>query len=254
MIDILLPAFLLSVVLLGIHSYFGIEIIRRGIIFTDLAVGQMAAFGAAISLFLLDGQYTYPLSLVFALVGGLLVAFASRKVRNLEAFIGLLYAFGLSSVFILLSKSPHGMEEFQNLMASDILFIPMSEILNVAIIYCFLGLIIYFTMTKTKGFLKEVLFFVTFSVTVTSAVKLAGVLIIFSLLIAPALISMYIKNGKQIINAWIIGTIINITAITISYNFDFPTGYTLVFIHAFLAGLTFLIFEKQVKTNKDSVT
>ncbi len=39
MIDILWPVFLLSVVLLGIHSYFGLEIIGRGIIFTDLAIG-----------------------------------------------------------------------------------------------------------------------------------------------------------------------------------------------------------------------
>ncbi len=245
MVDILLPAFFLSLVLLGIHSYFGIEIIKRGIIFTDLAVGQMAALGAATSLLFFDGLYIYPISLSFALIGGLLIAFASRKTENLEAFIGLLYAFGLSGVFILLSKSPHGAEEFQNLMASDILFTANSEILKVAVIYSLLGVFIYFTMAKTKGFLKEILFFVTFSVTVTSSVKLAGVLVVFALLIGPALIALYIKIGKQIINAWIIGTVINLMAITISYNFDFPTGYTLVFAHSLLAGLIFLIFGKK---------
>ena len=149
MVDILLPAFFLSLVLLGIHSYFGIEIIKRGIIFTDLAVGQMAALGAATSLLFFDGLYIYPISLSFALIGGLLIAFASRKTENLEAFIGLLYAFGLSGVFILLSKSPHGAEEFQNLMASDILFTANSEILKVAVIYSLLGVFIYFTMEQS---------------------------------------------------------------------------------------------------------
>ena len=57
MIRILPPVFLLSVVLLGIHSFFGLEVIRRGIIFTDLAIGQMAALGAAVSLLAMEGRY-----------------------------------------------------------------------------------------------------------------------------------------------------------------------------------------------------
>ena len=60
MADILLSAFVLSVVLLGIHSFFGLEIIRRGIIFTDLEIGQMSALGAALSILFLDGKYLYP--------------------------------------------------------------------------------------------------------------------------------------------------------------------------------------------------
>ncbi|MBC7474173.1 MAG: metal ABC transporter permease [Candidatus Sericytochromatia bacterium] len=252
MLDILLPAFFLSLVLLGIHSYFGIEIIRKGIIFTDLAVGQMAALGAAISLLFFDGQYLYITSLIFSLLAGLLIAFASRKVRHLEAFIGLMYAFGLSGVFILLSKSPNGAEKFQDLMASDILFTPSSEITKTAILYSLLGIFIYIFNKKTTGFLKEVLFFITFSVTVTSSVKLAGVLVIFALLIGPAMIALNINRGKLVINAWIIGTIINLIAISVSYNFDFPTGYTLVCFHALIAGLCFLIFEK--KSSKEQKT
>jgi zinc/manganese transport system permease protein len=111
--DVLFLPLVLSFVLLGIHSYFGIEIIKRGIIFTDLAVGQMSAFGAALSIFLLSGQFLYPISLAFSLVTGLLIAFASKRNLHLEAFIALLYALGVSAVFILLSKSPHGTEEFQ---------------------------------------------------------------------------------------------------------------------------------------------
>jgi zinc/manganese transport system permease protein len=248
MIEILLPAFILSLILLGIHSYFGLEIIRRGIIFTDLAIGQMAALGAGVSILFIHGAYQYPISLAFALIGGLLIAFASKKIKHLETFIGLLYAAGLSGVFVLLSKSPHGMEDFQNLIASDILFTPMHEMLKTGVIYAFLGIFIYIFNKKTTGFLRDILFFITFAVTVTSSVKMAGVLIVFALLVAPAFISIRIKKGNLLFKAWGIGTIVNLLAIIISYNFDLPTGYTLVFAHAFIAVLFSLI--KAIKGNE----
>ncbi len=247
MTDILLSAFLLSVVLLGIHSFFGIEVIKRGIIFTDLAIGQMAAVGAAVSLLFLDGEYLDLTSLAFALAGGGLIAIAAKRTDTHEAFIGLLYAFGLSFVFILLSKSSHGMETFQKLMASDILFTPLSEIGVAAGIYAVLGVILLLFYRKANGLVKEALFFITFAITVTIAVRLAGVLIVFALLVAPALIALKIKWGIPIINAWIIGIVINLVSILASYNFDFPTGYTLVFFHALSALVITLIVGRGKK-------
>ena len=241
MTDVLLSAFLLSVVLLGIHSFFGLEIIKRGIIFTDLAIGQMAAMGAAISLLFLDGGYLDLISLAFALLGGAVIAFASRRATSHEAFIGRLYAFGLAAVFIILSKSYHGMETFQKLMASDILFTPLSEIAVTAVIYAVLGAILLVFYPKASGLAKEAIFFVTFAVTVTIAVRLAGVLIVFALLVSPALMALKIRRGKALINAWIIGTVVNLVAIIISYNYDLPTGYTLVALHALLALVVSLI-------------
>jgi zinc/manganese transport system permease protein len=235
MSDILFSAFLLSVVLLFIHSYFGLEIIRRGIIFTDLAIGQMAALGAAFSLFFLDGRLMYPVSLAFALTAGLLIAFVSRRGNHLEAFIGLMYAFGFTGVYILLSKSYHGMEEFQKLMAADILFTPLRDIIHTAYIYAGLGVVIWFFQRYTSGWMRDILFFVTFAVTVTSSVRLAGVLVVFALLVGPALIALAIGRGRLLFHAWAIGTVINVSAIALSYQFDFPTGYSIVFCNALLA-------------------
>jgi zinc/manganese transport system permease protein len=215
MADILLSAFVLSVVLLGIHSFFGLEIIRRGIIFTDLAIGQMSAFGAALSILFFDGRYIYPLSLVFALLAGLAIAIASKRTLSHEAFIGLLYAFGISGVFIILSKSAHGMEMFDKLMASDILFTPWPDIIETAIIYSLLGLLLVFVYPRMKGFWKDTLFFVSFAATVTSSVRLAGVLIVFSLLVAPAYIALRINKGKLLLTAWIIGTAVNLVSILV---------------------------------------
>ena len=233
--DILLSAFFLSIVLLGIHSYFGLEIIRRGIIFTDLAIGQMAALGAALSVLFLHGEYLYPISLLFALLGGYSISLISKHEKNPEPFIGLMYAFGIAGVYILLSKSSHGMETFQKLMAADILFTPLREIVKTAVLYSALGVFIFFFHRKTTGAVRDVLFFITFAITVTSSVKLAGVLIVFSLLLAPALIAIILGKGILLINAWIIGTILNIIAIIVSYRFDFPTGYAIVFFHSFAA-------------------
>ncbi len=235
MADILLSAFVLSVVLLGIHSYFGLEIIRRGIIFTDLAIGQMSALGAALSILFLDGKYVYPVSLAFALLAGLVIALASKRTSSHEAFIGLLYAFGISGVFIVLSKSAHGMEMFDKLMASDILFTPWPDIIETGIVYTLLGLILVFVYPRMKGFWRDTLFFVSFAATVTSSVRLAGVLIVFSLLVAPAFIAIRLNKGKLLLVAWVVGTLVNLVSIVVSYNLDLPTGYTLVFCHALLA-------------------
>ncbi|MFH0975141.1 MAG: metal ABC transporter permease [Spirochaetota bacterium] len=248
MSDILVSAFILSLVLVGIHSFYGLEIIKRGIIFTDLAIGQTAALGAAVSMFFLHGAFLYPVSLSFALIGGLIIALAGRKKgNNLEAFIGLLYAFGISGVFIILSKSYHGMEEFQKLMASDILFTPVEEIIKTAIIYACVGLVLFFLYRRSKGFIRDAIFFTSFAVTVTSSVRLAGVLIVFALLVSPALISMHIKKGIPLINAWIAGTVINLVSIIVSYRFDFPTGYTLVFCNSLCALITVILPGKDKK-------
>lgn len=248
MIDILVSAFFLSLVLLGIHSYFGLAIIKRGIIFTDLAIGQMSALGAAVAVLFLHGRYVYLISLVFALLAALLNSLAARREKYLEAFIGLLYAFGVSGVFILLSQSPHGMEEFQNLLAADILFTPMKKIIQVAILYAFLGLFLYFVSTKTRGFWKDFLFFATFAFTVTSSVQLAGVFVVFSLLIGPAFVALKIHKGRgnPVIIAWIVGLVINLIAIVGSYQFDLPTGYTIVLMHA-LTAILFSFLKREFK-------
>jgi zinc/manganese transport system permease protein len=244
MIRILFPVFLLSLALLGIHSYFGLEIIRRGIIFTDLAIGQMAALGAAVSLSFLDGRLLYPLSLGFALFAGIGIALISKRTAHLEAFIGILYAFGLSGVFLLFSKSPQGLEVFQRFLASDILFIPLKRIVQVAFWYSVLGITIYLINHKLKGRLREILFFVTFAVTVTSSVEMVGVLVVFAILIGPASIVINLAIDRSIFTAWTIGTVINLLALLISYLFDFPTGYCLVFMHSFVALPAFFISKK----------
>ena len=254
MIDILLPAFFLSLVLLGIHSWFGLRIIERGIIFTDLAIGQMAALGAAISLLLFHGDYLYPVSLSCAMAGAGLIAWFAPRHKHLEALIGLIYAMGYSAVFILLSRVPHGMESFSNLMAYDIIFTEWSSILYTALLYIIIGMLLYSLNRRLNANGREILFFAAFAVTVTSSVKLAGVLVVFAILLGPAFIALRIAKtnrapsllkAQPVITAWITGVIINAAAIIFSYYLDMPAGYSVVFINS-LAAVTAGIVLKDV--------
>ena len=242
--DVLLSAFLLSVVLVGIHAYFGRAIIQRGIIFTDLAVGQMAGVGLALSLFLFDGRYAYPFSLGFAIFGSLLVYTFERLKAYQEALIGLLYALAISFTYLILSKSPQGAEEFLKLSASDILFTPKEEVLKAGILYAFLGILLYLSQKGLGQAMKNLAFYALFALTLTSSVKLAGVLVVFSLLLAPALVSLLLE--RSLLFAWVYGSLINAWAVVFSYLWDFPTGFSVVFWQA-LSGLLFFFVKLMVK-------
>jgi zinc/manganese transport system permease protein len=242
MIDVLFSAFFLSVVLLGIHSYYGLHIIERGIIFTDLGIGQMAAFGAAIAILVFDGKYMYPVSLAFSLAGALLIALSTKRTRHHEAFIGLLYAFGMSAAVIALSRAPRGAEEMQHLIAADILFVPIRQVWKTAALYTAIGAVLFLTMGRLRGVWKDIVFFATFSLTVTSSVDLAGVLVVFAILVAPAYImsSTGLSFRAKLLGAWGLGTLLNLVAITASYFLDLPTGHTVVALYAF-TGIVFAI-------------
>ncbi len=237
-LDLFLSSFLLSVVLVGIHAYFGREIVKRGIIFTDIAVAQLSGVGIALSLVLLDGRYAYFFSLLFGLSASLLIALSQRLKEYSEAFIGLLYALGFSLVVLVLSFSAHGMEELKKLTASDILFVRLEEVFKTALIYSLIGLLLYLRR-HFRGLWQELSFFALFSLTLASSVKLAGVLVVFSLLVSPALVSLLLHRG--LIFAWIWGSFWSFLAIALSFWLDLPTGYSLVFLQALVGLAVFII-------------
>lgn len=245
MIDILLVPMALIIVLVMLHSYFGLEILKRGIIFTDLAIAQFAALGSSISLGYFHEEYYYFFTLGFALISAFLIAFASRRDVHLEGFIGILYVLGASGIMMVLSHSSEGMEHFKSLLASDILFTPPMEVLKSAMIYALIGAILYGVYPRTQGFFKELLFFSLLALTVTSSVSLAGVLVVFVLLIAPALVATSLSLKRVLLSSWLFGWSFGIVAITVSYFYDLPTGYSIVFLGASLSALIILASAKK---------
>jgi len=241
-IELLWPAFLLAVILVYIHTIFGLEIIRRGVIFTDLAIGQIAATGMALSVAFLDGAYQTPLTLLFAFSAAVVIAWATRHIKHVEAFIGLLYALGISSIMIVLAKSAEGMELFSKLSAADILFASREELLKSIAVYLPVSLVMFMIYPKTKGIVKELLFFIMLALTVTSSVQSAGVLVVFALLIAPAYAGITQKRFNPLYFAWIFGSLAIIVALCGSYNLDLPTGYSIIFATVF-ASLLFVVWQ-----------
>jgi len=244
-VTLLYPAFILAILLVFIHSIFGLEIIKRGVIFTDLAIGQFAAIGVAVSLLFFQGNYSFILTFIFALIGATLISIATKKVVHIEAFIGMLYALGASSIIILLSNTTEGTELFNKLQATDILFTTTEDLVEPFLLYTIVATLFLNLYHRLTGLYKEMLFFGLLALTVTSSVQLAGVLVVFVLLIVPAFLSLLQNRFANLAFAWIIGSIIVIIAMVLSYYFDLSTGYTIVFIGS-LCGVVFsLIFSRR---------
>jgi len=241
-IELVWPAFLLGLALIFVHTIFGIEIIKRGVIFTDLAIGQIASIGMALSIAFMDGAYQTAMTFLFALLAAMIITWATKRIEKIEAFIGLLYALGISSIMLILAKSSEGTELFSKLSASDILFTSSDELYKSLILYTFVAIIMFFVYPKTKGLIKEFLFFIFLAITVTSSVQSAGVLVVFALLIAPSYAGMMQRKIKPFLFATIFGSIGIIIALIISYNFDLPTGYTIIFVTV-LSSLSLVIFS-----------
>ncbi|MDQ7056633.1 MAG: metal ABC transporter permease [Persephonella sp.] len=226
MIDIILPVLLITTVVILMHAYLGIEIIKRQIIFTDLAVGQMAALGVAVSLIFFNEELRYLFSVMFALSTSLLIAYVSKTNRYIEAFIGIVYAFGLSSIFLVMSKSPSGMEHIKELTASDVLYVDFKDVLFTAFFYMILFLILF----SAKRYMPEYydyFYFPVFALTIVHSVGLVGVLVVFVFLIVPAFIGISFNGKSPYLISVITGLALAYVGIFISVYFDFPVGYTL---------------------------
>jgi len=244
-IDILLPPFLLVLLLVGIHAIFGLEILKRGGIFTDLAIGQMAAVGLAISIGFLEGEYRLVLTLGFALAAAFVITYAQHRVRSIEAYIGMLYALGASSIMLLLASSPQGAELFSKLSATDIIFTPTEEIWSSALLYGGISAVMFLVYPRVTGIAKEILFFTLLALVVTSSVQSAGVLVVFVLLIAPAFIAYELPSTHKLTISWVIGSLTTTLALIASYTLDLPTGYTIVFVNSITVTLFVVIVGKK---------
>ena len=248
MSDILFIPILLVVMLVTLHSWFGVGILKRGIIFTDLAIAQFAALGSAISLGYFESEYMYLLALSFALLSAFLIVIASQRKIKLEPYIGLLYVLGASGIMLVLAHSAEGMEHFKSLLASDILVTSLEDITNSALIYCAIVLMIWKVYPLLTGIYKEVMFFSMLAITVTSSVQLAGVIVVFVLLIAPAFVAKSLSVSRELLFSIYFGWFFSTTAIIISYYFDLPTGYTIVFLGALLS-LLLVLFTSEKNAN-----
>jgi len=257
-ISFLMLPFISCLALVGILAYFGMHVIKRGIIFVDLSLAQVAALGMTVSMLLghdLDATVTYFLSLGFALVGAALFTY-TRGIKSdipQEAIIGIVYAVSTAASIMMVSHSPEGAEHIQHLLVGSILTVSPMVLAKAAGVFAIIGafhfikrarfLELSFKQATDKKYSKiwEFLFYASFAIAVTSAVKICGVLMVFVFLVVPSVYAaLATDNGvmRRLIYGWFFGIIGSALGLIMSFELDTPPGATVVCMF----GLLLLIY------------
>ena len=237
-IGFLWPAFLVAVCLVGIHAYFGIQVLARNVIFVDLALAQIAALGATVAFMLghpAQGLPTYGYSLGFTLLAAVLLAFTRAWATRVpqEALIGVIYVVAAATSILLIDRAPQGAEHLKQILTGNILTSGLGDVAVIVPLYSAVALVHFLLrrkLAKSGSPLWDFVFYATFGVVVTSSVALAGVLLVFSFLIIPAATGvMYASTlSRQLAIGWIAGILTSAAGFSLSFAFDLPTGAAIV--------------------------
>ena len=227
-------------------SYLGVHVVGRGIVFVDLALGQISSLGVAFAAFIGTGLTSIPL--IFTLVGALLMSFINIRDKRLkqEAIIGILYAFSSALTVLLISKTPHGDSDIQEVLFGNILSISWQQISIIGIVFGSIALVhlIFFRkfFALTESFengenhlvgifnIWNFLFYMSIGLAIVFAVKVNGVIPVFSFLIIPAVSAILISKNKivVIVVACIISILASFFGLNFSFHYDFPAGSSIV--------------------------
>lgn len=250
MLSLLFWPFIACLILTGIHTYLGIHVIRRGVIFVDLALAQMAALGATLVLLFgydLHDPAAYWASLGMTLIGAAFFSFSRSRNEKIpqEAIIGIVYVVSAAAAVIVLDRAPGGAEHIRGLLVGNILTVTSAQIGETALLYIGVGLFHGFFRKRfllisfhpevalregVRFRLWDFLFYAAFGVVVTSSVSLAGVLLVFAFLIVPAICSLLLAErvAPMLWIGWGIGTAASLLGLTASVRLDLPTGASVV--------------------------
>ena len=239
MIELLALPALACVALVGIHAYFGLHVLKRQVVFVDLALAQVAALGATAAYFLGHSPLSlaaHGYSLIFTLLAAGLLAstrtWSDRVPR--EAQIGVIYVVAAAAALLIVDRSPQGAEHIRQILTGNILTVGWEELRWAIPLYAAVGLV-YPRLRIRNPWIAEFAFYAAFGLVVTSSVALAGVLLVFAFLIIPAVIGMLhaVTFRSQLLIAWTVGGATAIAGLLISYAGDYSTGATLVCTYGF---------------------
>lgn len=241
---------LTALVLVAMHGYLGSHVVKRGVIFVDIALAQMAAFGVAVSLYFgaeVGSDRAYLVGLVSTFIGALLLSVTRARNERVpqEAYIGIIYVVFSAAMILVLTQVPHGGEEIRHLLVGAILWVSWPVFIKTAVLYAVLGVILWFChrpLTRISddpvtarregvGLRKwDFIFYVVLGTVVTSSVQIAGVLLVFTLLVVPSVMSIRVFRTLRAQLFYIIG--VGTGAVVVgslaSYVLDLPTGAAIV--------------------------
>ena len=252
-LQFLAAPFTASLILTGIHTYLGVHVVERGVIFVDLSLAQIAALGATIALLLPAAEgdphapIVYWVSLGFTFIGAAIFAFIrSRRARiPQEAIIGITYAVASAAAILAMSKSTSQAEHLKDMLVGNILAVSWPEVYRTAALYGAIGVFHYLfrrpflaismahddpESTGLNVRFWDFLFYASFGFVVTSSVAIAGVLLVFCYLIVPSVAAMLYADtvGYRLAIGWAMGAVVSALGVYLSLILDLPTGATIV--------------------------
>src|SRR5213080_643674 len=240
----------MCLVLTGIHAYLGVHVLSREVVFVDIALAQIAALGATAAFLLgweADTWESYAFGLSATLLGALVLALTRSRRRHVsqEAVIGVVYAVSSAAAVLLADRAAHGAEHVRAMLVGNLLAVRGPEVVEVAALYAAIG--VFHWLCRRPFFLIstdpdaafrdgwrvrgwDFLFYASFGVVVTSSVRIAGVLLVFSYLIVPTLAANLLGGSvaRRLAIAWAFGTLVSVIAMLASATLDLPTGATVV--------------------------
>ena len=227
-LTILGPAFLAGVIVLLTHIPLGREVIKRGIIFIDLAIAQIAGLGVIVGFqfgWEMHGIEAQFAAVISALLGAWLLHSIEKKAgEHLEALIGISFVLAATASLLLLANNPHGSEHLKELLVGQILWVDWSQIVIAALV----SLIVIFIWFNYKNRIGNIGFYILFAVSITSSVQLIGVYLVFTSLIVPALAAAKYSTKPALFLAGIVGITGYLSGLIVSALFDLPSGAVIV--------------------------
>jgi zinc/manganese transport system permease protein len=251
-------------VIVAIHSYLGLHIIAREVIFVDLSLAQMAALGSTVAI--LAGSapgstMSYVYALGFTTIGAALFALTRTHEKGRvpqEAIIGIVYVVASAAAILVADRVPGGGEAIKDILVGSLLWVTWPAILKMAAAYAVLG-VFHFVLRHrflTISFEPETAlargwsirwwdfwFYLSFGVVITLSVPIAGVLLVFSFLVVPAAAAFQFTSNQQYLAlaSWLTGIVASATGLALSFRYDLPTGPVIVCAFGLMLLLAFLV-------------
>jgi zinc/manganese transport system permease protein len=238
--SILWPALVAGVLVAVSHVPLGQQVLRRGIVFIDLAIAQVAALGviaASTAGLELQGWMTQIAAVLAALLGAMLLTWTERRRPEVqEALIGVLFVLASTAQILLLANDPHGGEQLKDLLAGQILWVSTEQLVRAAILTA-VFVVVWFRWRTRFGHTG---FYVLFAVMVTMSVQLVGVYLVFTTLIVPALATYRHAANRQLGLGYALAFASYLAGLAASVVTDLPSSAVIVWAMAVLAILLHL--------------
>ena len=270
MIELLAWPFVAGLVLAGIHAWFGLHVLARGVVFVDLSLAQVAALGLTVAILLghdAASEAGYWYALAFALGGAVLFALSRAARANIqqEAIIGIVYAVSASLGVLALDRAPQGAEHIKQLMIGSILTVSPEEIATITALYLVIAVVhVVFRRALVevsfdphaasarghRWLAWDIVFYGSFALVVTSSVRVAGVLLVFAYLIVPASLAGLLVEGlaRRLVVAWLLGAALTAAGLGAAWGWDLPTGPAIVSAFGAAIALAGIVFAMKRMT------